>query len=307
MQRASVGIIGMGWVGSSVAISTLHAGVVEELLVHDIRTEVAEGEAMDLAQGTAFYPPASVRVATIEEMREASAIVIAVGHGAMPGGKSRLDQVQQNAEIARTLGEQLRGYEGIVLVVTNPVDVLAYVIAESAQLPPERVLGTGTLLDTARLRQMVGEKIGVDARSVHAHVLGEHGDSEVVLWSVARVGAAPLATWPGWEAKYEGEIAELVRTAGYDIVRRKGATNHAIGLVTAHLLRGILRNERKVLTIARVQRDVPGFGDVALSLPTVVGSDGATLVVLPEMSEQERAALDRSADVLREALRSIGF
>ena len=300
-----VGIIGMGWVGSSVAISTLHAGVARELLLNDLRTEVAEGEAMDLAQGTAFYPPASVRVASVEEMLETDAIVLAVGNGAMPGGKSRLDQLKQNADIVRSLGAKLRGYGGLVILVTNPVDALTFVMAESTGLPPERVIGTGTLLDSARLRQMIGERLRLDARSVHAHVVGEHGDSEVVLWSTATVGATSLAAWPGWNRSDEARIAEQVRTAGYDIIQRKGATNHAIGLVTAHLLRGILRGERQVLTVSRVQSDVPGFGDVALSLPAVVGADGATQVVVPEMTPAEREALERSAEVLRTALRSL--
>ena len=300
-----VGIIGMGWVGSSVAISTLHAGVARELLLNDLRVEVAEGEAMDLAQGTTFYPPASVRVASVEEMHETDAVVVAVGNGAMPGGKSRLDQLKQNAGIVRSLGERLRGYGGLILLVTNPVDALTVVMAQSTGLPPERVIGTGTLLDSARLRQMIGETLQLDARSVHAYVVGEHGDSEVVLWSTARVGATPLAAWPGWKRDDETRIAEQVRTAGYDIVQRKGATNHAIGLVTAHLLRGILRGERQVLTVSRVQSDVPRFSDVALSLPAVVGADGATKVVVPEMTPAEREGLERSAGLLRSALGSL--
>ena len=304
-MKTSVGIIGMGWVGSSVAISVLHSGIVEELLVHDLRSEVAEGEAMDLAQGSTFYPMATVRVATIAEMRQASAIVVAVGHGSLPGGKSRLKQLAQNVGIVREIGAALRGYAGIVVVVSNPVDVLTHALRDAAGLPSSRVIGTGTMLDTARLRQMVAQELHLDSRSIHAHVLGEHGDSEVVLWSAARVGGSRLAEWPGWSSELADRIADAVRVAGYEIVKRKGTSNHAIGLVTAQLLRGVLRDERTVLTVSRVQTEIEGFNDVALSLPAVVGADGASLVVLPEMSGPERAALERSADILRAARSSV--
>ncbi len=300
-----VGIIGMGWVGSSVAISLLHAGVAEELLLSDLRTEVAEGEAMDLAQGGTFYPPASVRVGSIADMRDTSAIVVAVGNGSLPGGKSRLEQLAKNVAIVRGIGAQLRGYAGIVVMVSNPVDVLTYALVEAAGIAPQRVIGTGTMLDTARLRQMVGEQLDLDPRSVHAQVVGEHGDSEVVLWSSAHVGGTPLSDWPRWAPADEQRLADAVRNAGYEIVKRKGTSNHAIGLVTAQLLRCILRDERTVLTVSRVQTEIDGFRDVALSLPAVVGADGASLVVLPEMSAAERAALNASAAVLRAAQQSV--
>ncbi len=304
-MKTSVGIIGMGWVGSSVAISLLHAGVVEELLVHDLREDVAVGEAMDLTQGSTFYPMATVRVASIQEMRQARAIVVAVGNGSLPGGKSRLEQLATNVGIVREIGRALQGYAGLVVVVSNPVDVLTHALREAADLPAERVIGTGTMLDTARLRQMVAARLKLASQSIHAHVVGEHGDSEVVLWSAARVGGTPLAQWPAWSTVDETDIAAAVRSAGYDIVRRKGTSNHAIGLVTAELLSVVLRDERRVLAVSRVQTDVNEFRDVALSLPVVVGGDGATLVVLPEMSNGERDALAQSAHVLRTAQQSV--
>jgi L-lactate dehydrogenase len=303
--NASVGIIGVGWVGASVAISTLHAGVASELLLCDVRADVAEGEAMDLAHGASFYPAAEVRAAAVDELADTDAVVIAAGRGGKPG-ESRLDLLRDNANTVRELGVQLRGYRGLVIVVTNPVDVLTYVVAESSGLPPERVIGTGTMLDTARLRQVLGEELELDPRSVHAQVVGEHGDSEVVLWSSAQVGGTPLRAWPRWRREREREIAERVRTAAYEIIRRKGATNHAIGLVTAALLRWTLRGERRVLTVSRVHDDgTPGLRDVALSLPTIVGGDGATQVVVPEMDAVEREGLERSASVLRNALGSV--
>ena len=303
-RKISVGIVGTGWVGSSVAISTLNAGVANELLLADARPAVAEGEAMDLAHGAAFYPAATVRTATLDEMRETDAVVIAAGRGGKPN-ESRLELLRDNAALMRDIGERLRGYRGIAVVVTNPVDVLTWVLAEASGLPPERVIGTGTMLDTARLRQVLGRELRLDPRSVHAQVLGEHGDSEVVIWSGARVGGTPLRDWPGWDEAREETLATEVRTAAYEIIRRKGATNHAIGLVTAALLRWMLRGERRVLTISRVQEGAMGLSGLALSLPTVVGVDGATEVMVPAMAPEETRALERSAEVLRRAIESI--
>lgn len=304
VRRTSVGIIGMGWVGTSVAISTLHAGVAQEVLLNDVREEVAEGEAMDLAHGASFYPAASVRTASIDQMADCDAVVIAAGRGGRPG-ESRLDLLRDNAAILRAITARLRGLRGLLVVVTNPVDVLTWVATDASGLPPERVIGTGTMLDTARLRQMLGAELGVDPRSIHAQVVGEHGDSEVVLWSGAQVGGVRLRDWQGWEAAREPAMATQVREAAYQIIRRKGATNHAIGLVTAALLRDMLRGERRVLTVSRVQRGIPGYDGVALSLPTVVGLDGAAQVLQPAMTDQEHAALDRSASVLRQAIDSV--
>ena len=299
-MRRRVGIIGTGWVGSSVAISTLHLGVADELLLYDVRDAVAEGEAMDLAHGASFYPPALVRTASIEEMADADVVVVAGGRGGRPG-ESRLHLLRDNAAMIAEIGGRLTRARGAIVVVSNPVDVLTQRMTEASGLPPSRVMGTGTMLDTARLKQVIGQSIHVDAHSIHAHVVGEHGDSSVVLWTAARVGGMPLRAWSRWDAGREAAVADDVRRAAYEIIRRKGATNHAIGLVTADLLRCILRDERRVLTVSRVQAGILGITDVALSLPVVVGAQGATEVLEPEISADERQQLERSADVLRTA------
>jgi L-lactate dehydrogenase len=296
-----VGIIGMGWVGSSIAISTLHSGVATELLVNDVRPAVAEGEALDLGQGASFYPAATVRAAAVEDMRELDAVVITAGRGGKPE-ESRLDLLRDNAAIVRGLAKRLTGFDGLLIVVSNPVDIMTRVAREAADLPPARVLGSGTMLDTARLRQVLGRELDLDPRAVHAHVVGEHGDSEVVLWSAARVGGLALREWRGWKREREPAIAAEVRRAAYEIIARKGATNHAIGLVTAALLRWALRDERRILTVSRVQQGTFGVRDLAISLPAIVGRHGAAEVIEPDMSTDERAAFDRSVDVLRQAL-----
>ncbi len=299
-----VGIIGCGWVGTSVASCTLQSGAADQLWLHDLRTELAEGEAMDLRHGAAFYPRCQVQTASIEQMREAQVVVVAAGRGSKPG-ESRLDLLRDNARIVTEIGHTLAGFAGTVVLVTNPVDVLTQVMTEASGLPPERVLGTGTMLDTARLRQTLGQTLNLAIQSVHAQVVGEHGDSEVVLWSGARVGGVPLRDWPGWVIADEPAIATAVRQAAYEVIARKGATNHAIGLVTANLLRSMLRGERRVLTVSRVQQGALGLHDLALSLPTVVGRDGGVQVMAPAMDETERAALERSAQVLRQAMASL--
>lgn len=284
-----------------MAISTLHAGIAQELLLCDLRASIAEGEAMDLAHGAAFYPAASVRSAPLDDMRTTDAVVIAAGRGGR-AGESRLDLLKDNANTIRDIARHFEDYPGIVIMVTNPVDVLTYEFAVTSRLPHHRVLGTGTMLDTARLRQIIGHTLHIAPQSIHAQVVGEHGDSEVVLWAAARVAGVPLRNWPAWDTALEARLANHVRTAAYEIIRRKGATNHAIGLVTSALLRALLRGENRVLTVSRVQDGALGFHDVAFSLPVVVGSEGAVDVLTPDLSPDERAQLERSVAVLRQAI-----
>jgi L-lactate dehydrogenase len=299
-----IGIVGMGSVGASVAISTLQSGVAGELLLNDVRRELAEGEAMDLAHGAAFYPTARVRAAELDELASADAVVITAGRAGGPD-ESRLALLRDNAAIVADIAGSLRGLRGLLIVVSNPVDVMTQIATEASGLPPERVIGTGTMLDTARLRQVLGRELGLEPRSIHAQVLGEHGDSEVVLWSSARIGGISLRHWPGWELAREHAVAGEVRSAAYEIIQRKGATNHAIGLVTAALLRWSLRGERRVLTVTRVQQGALGLSDVALSLPCIVSAAGAVQVLEPEMEDGEREALLRCADILRAARASV--
>lgn len=299
-----IGIIGVGWVGSSVASCTLQSGIATELLIHDVRREIAEGEAMDLAHGAAFYPAARVRFAEIEEMADADAVVIAAGRGGRPG-ESRLDLLRDNASIVADIARRLTQCRGVLVVVTNPVDVLTRLVTEVSGLPPARVIGTGTMLDTARLRQVIGQTLRIEPRSIHAYVLGEHGDSEVPLWSQARVGGIALRRFAGWSPALEPQLSEQVRCAAYEIIKRKGATNHAIGLVTAALLKWMLRGERRVLTVSRVQDGASELSGVALSMPCVVDAGGAVEVLAPEMSADESHALRRGAQLLRQASASL--
>lgn len=303
MKTTSIGIIGLGWVGASTAISILHKGICNNLLVNDVKKEIAEGEAMDLNHGSAFYPSATVKSVEIEDMLHCDAIVITAGRGGKPN-ETRLQLLTENVKIAQNISKKLVGYQGILIIVSNPVDVLTYFYQKFTQIPASRVIGTGTLLDTARLRDMIGHELNVNPKSIHAQVVGEHGDSEVVLWSGATVGGVPLKNWPQWNAELENKITLDVRYAAYEIIKRKGATNHAIGLVTANLLKWILRDEQRVVNISAVQNN-PNYLNVALSVPTLVGLGGVIKTLEPTMTSNEHEMLKASANILKNAINSV--
>ena len=303
-MSAKIGIIGTGGVGESVALSLLHFGTAGELVLNDVKQDDAEGEAMDLVQGSPFYPTARVRAGAIEEMLDCDAVVVTAGIG-RASGQTRLELTATNARIVADIGRRLRGGRGVIVVVTNPVDLMTLVMVRASGLPPARVIGTGTMLDSARLRQILGRELDLDPRSIHGQVVGEHGASEVVLWSGVRVGGRSLREWPGWDEARRQRVTEEVRTAGQEVIRRKGATTHAIGLVTATLLKWMLRGARRVLTVSRVQEGALGLTGVALSLPTVLSPAGAVQVFEPDMTAAERDDVLRSAEVLRQAAAAI--
>jgi L-lactate dehydrogenase len=297
---AKIGIIGTGGVGESIALSLLHFGTAGELVLNDVKQDDAEGEAMDLVQGSPFYPTARVRAGAVAEMLDCDAVVVTAGVG-RASGQSRLELQATNAGIVAGIGRQLRGFGGVVVVVTNPVDIMTLAMVRASGLPAARVVGTGTMLDTARLRQILGRELDLDPRSIHGQVVGEHGASEVILWSGVRFGGRSLRDWPGWDEARRQRVTDEVRTAGQEVIRRKGATTHAIGLVTATLLKWMLRGARRVLTVSRVQEGALGLTGVALSLPTVLSPAGAVQVFEPDMTAAERDDVLRSAEGLRQA------
>lgn len=304
MKANSIGIIGMGWVGASVAISILQKGLCRHLLINDVKKEIAEGEAMDLNHGSSFFPTCEVNACEIEEMLDCRAIVITAGRGGKPG-ESRLDLLNDNVNIARHISGKLKGFKGLLIIVANPVDVLTYYYQKFTGLPSGRVIGTGTMLDTARLRDIIGRKVHVDPNSIHASVIGEHGDSEVIIWSNARVGGLTLERLNGWDKKNEETIYHEVRTAAYEIIQRKGATNHAIGLVTATLLKWLLRGERRITNISSTLNGEYGLKEVALSVPTLICEEGVEKIVEVDMSSEEKEQFNNSAQILKAAIQDI--
>lgn len=306
MKVNSLGIIGLGWVGSSTAISILQRGLCKELLLCDAKLGLAEGEAMDLNHGSSFYPTTTVKAAEISEMKECDAIVITAGRGGKPN-ESRLDLLNDNIRIAKNIASQLQGFQGILIIVANPVDVLTYFYQKFSRLPASRVIGTGTMLDTARLREVIGRKLDIDPRNIHAQVVGEHGDSETILWSSATIGGIKLNDWKGWKLEYQQEIAEEVKTAAYEIIKRKGATNHAIGLVTATLLKWILRGDKRIMNLSTVVSGPYDLEGVALSLPVLVSDQGVTEVLEIEMNPEEKEKFIKSANIIKAAIESVNF
>lgn len=305
MNKNAIGIIGMGWVGASVAISILNRGICKDLLINDMNASISEGEAMDLNHGSSFYPTGKVSAVKIEDMLHCRAIVVTAGRGGKPG-ESRLDLLKENIKIAEDISKKLQGFNGLLIVVANPVDVLTYYYHQKfTGLPVHKVIGTGTMLDTARLREFIGRKINVDPKSIHANVIGEHGESEVTIWSRAMAGSIPLRSWKGWKEEYEHEISGQVRSAAQEIIKRKGATNHAIGLVTATLLKWIVQDDRRFVNVSSVIQNQYGLSDVAISLPAIISEDGIREVFEVALDEKELEQLHLSADVLKRAIASV--
>ncbi len=304
MKNNSVGIIGMGWVGSSIAISLLQNGIARNLLLNDVREGIAEGEAMDLNQGSSFLPSMKVQAASIAEMHECGVIIITAGRGGRPG-ETRLELLNENLKIASSISEELKGYTGLLVIVTNPVDILTYFYQKYTEIPPHRVIGTGTFLDSARLREMIGEKVGVEPKSIQADVIGEHGDSSVIVWSKAAVGGIALRNWKGWKVEFENELQSKLRKAAQEIIIRKGATNHAIGLVAAMLTKYLLHDDRRVIAVSTVLNGEYGLKNVALSLPSLISENGIDRVLSPNLSAKEQEELMYSAEVIRKAIEKV--
>ena len=279
-------------------------GAARELVLIDSNREIAEGEAMDLQHAVPMHRPVRIRAGDYADAAQAAIVVIAAGVGGEPG-ESRLDLVGRNVTVVRECMKRLRaeGFTGIVLMTTNPVDVLAQVAQEESNLPVGRVIGSGTLLDSARLRAMLGVELGVEARSVHAYIIGEHGDSEIAAWSSAHIAGVPLRDYARNAVRTPPEVLlERVRQAAPDIIRNKGYTSFAIASCVARICEAILRDEHTVLPVSTMLHGQYGISDVYLSLPCVVGRNGIERVIDLPLNDAEQAGLRASADVLRRTL-----
>jgi L-lactate dehydrogenase len=309
-RRQTVGIVGTGQVGMAAAYAIFQQRIVRELILIDSNRKRAEGEAMDLMHSQGYVGRCRVRVGDYSNLNQAQVIIICAGVGQKPG-ESRLDLLNRNADIFKSIAEQLDEYvpDALLLIATNPVDILTYVTQELSQRPNQRIIGTGTMLDTTRFRSLLADHYNVDPRSVHAFILGEHGDTEVPIWSTASIAGAPLLKDETLGTCFEREamenLFERVRHAAYDIIDRKGYTNWAIGLVIAHLLRTILDDQKSVLPVSVRLEGEYGINDVCLSIPSAVGIEGVTKRVLPAINDEELARLRHCADVLKEGLAGI--
>jgi L-lactate dehydrogenase len=307
IQRRAVGIVGTGNVGTAAAYALFNQGLAPELLLLDADQRRAEGEAMDLMHGQMLVGRVTSRAVDYPAMSEAQVIVLAAGASQKDPSETRLDLLRRNASIFQDIISELDEHApgAILVVATNPVDVLTYLSQEMSERPPERIIGTGTLLDTARFRALLGRHYDVDPRSVHAYILGEHGDSEVPIWSNATIGGQPIhrrtVLGQDWDEATMNGIFEQARDAAYEIIDRKGHTDSAIGVVIARIVRSILDDQQSVLPISTRPNGAYGIDDVCLSLPSVVGINGVAKHVIPDVSDDEEDALRASADTLKES------
>lgn len=303
-----VGLVGAGMVGSSFAYALMQRGLANELVLIDADTARAEGEAMDLNHGLPFVRPMRMYAGTYAQLTGAAIVVIAAGSNQRPG-ETRLDLLQRNAAVFRDIVPQVvaASPDSIIVIATNPVDILTYISAEIAQLPPGRVIGSGTILDTARFRYLLGEYYRVDPRSVHAYIVGEHGDSELALWSLANIAGVRLrdfvgANGQGFDQGAMDTIFEQTRTAAYEIIKRKKATYYAIGLGLLTIVEAVLRDQHTVLTVSSPMSGQYGVDGISTSMPAIVGRGGVEEVLTLPISEEEQAALERSSQMLKERL-----
>lgn len=299
-----VALIGTGFVGSSYAFALLNQGVTEELVLIDLNKEKSEGDAMDLNHGLAFAPnPTKIWYGSYKDCESADIVVLCAGANQKPG-ETRLDLVAKNLKIFKSIVSDVMnsGFNGIFIVATNPVDILSYAVWKYSGLPQSRVIGSGTILDTARFRYLLGEHFNVDTRNVHAYIIGEHGDTELPVWSHADIGGIPILESLNDEKEKLEEIFVNVRDAAYHIINRKGATYYGIAMGLVRLTKAILNNENSILTVSCYLDGEYGVNDVYIGVPAIVNRDGIKKVIELRLNEEEKSKFEHSVSVLQETM-----
>lgn len=304
-KTKKVVIIGAGFVGSSYAFALVNQGTVSELVLIDANHDKAEGEARDLNHGVPFSSPMRIKAGDYPDCKDADLIVITAGAN-QKEGETRLDLASKNAKIMKDIVTSIMetGFDGILLIASNPVDVLTQVAYKVSGLSKERVFGSGTILDTARFRYSLSEYFQVDSRNVHAYIVGEHGDSELPIWSHVSIGGLPLNVYGKLQNFYEDqdmkEIFENVRDAAYYIIERKGATYYGIGMALARITKALLYNENSILTVSSHFDGEYGLKDVYMGIPSVVNSGGVREIIRLNLSDIEQKKLEESAKILKD-------
>lgn len=301
-------VVGCGFVGSSTAFALMQSGLFSELVLIDADRNKAEGEAMDISHGLPFARPMQIYAETYDDVVDASIVIVTAGAGQKPG-ETRLDLVKKNVGIFKSIIPEIakRDFGGILLVVANPVDILTYTAQKLSGLPENRVFGSGTVLDTARLKYLLGEHLNVDSRSVHSFIIGEHGDSEIAAWSSANVSGVPLNDFCEMRGHFEHlesmeRIADSVRNSAYEIIEKKHATYYGVAMAVRRICEAIVRDEKSILPVSFIQHNNNGVDGVALSMPVIVGKDGIENPVPIRLSESEQAELQKSAATLKEVI-----
>lgn len=304
-------VIGAGFVGTTYIYALMHTGFAGEIVLIDLDQKRVKGEVMDLEHGLAFVQPVEIRSGDYSDCADANLIVVTAGAKQTPG-QSRLELIRRNADIVKSICDEIKKWDSdaVLLMVANPVDALTRVALQRLGWPRERVIGSGTVLDSARFRSMLSRHCGVDTRNVHAYILGEHGDSEVAAWSMTHVAGVLMkdycAICQGCDPKKtHEEITGRVRDSAYHIIDYKGSTYYAIGLSLARISGAILRNEHSILTVSLLLQGEYGINNVCLSVPCVVGKKGVERIITARLSEDEQTALKASAQTLRKILNNI--
>lgn len=300
-----VAIIGCGFVGSTTAFCLMQSGLFSEMVLIDVDKNRAEGEALDIAHGMPYYKPMNIYAGDYKDIADANIVIITAGANQKPG-ETRLDLVQKNTAIFKSIIPQITqaGFHGTLLVISNPVDVLTYVALKLSGLPAHKVIGSGTVLDSARLKCVIGQRLEVDPRNVHARIVGEHGDSEFVLWSLANVSGVPLNQYCELCGHFDhekamAEVADSVKNSAYEIIEKKHATYYGIACAAKRICEAIIRDEKPILPISCYLDGEYDIDDVVLSTPAIVGKNGLKRLVQVPISADEQAKLTASADALK--------
>ena len=301
-------IIGCGFVGSASAFSLMQSGLFSEIVLIDSDRARAEGEALDISHGAPFAKPIKIYAGNYDDIKDASLIVITAGANQKPG-ETRLDLVKKNISIFKSIIPEIkqRNFKGIVLVVANPVDILTTVAVKLSGFPENRVFGSGTVLDSARLKYELGKHFNVDSRSVHAFIIGEHGDSEIAAWSGVNISGVPLKKFCEMRGYCNHEesmkhIAEEVKNSAYEIIAKKKATYYGIAMSVRRICEAIIRDEKSILSVSSMMHGEYGIDGISLSMPAIVGKDGVETLVPIQLSESEVISLKTSADTLKNIL-----
>ncbi len=311
-RSSKVSIVGTGSVGTAIAYACLIRGSAKAMALYDVNAKKVQAEVLDLNHGSQFVPNCVVTGSDSVEVTAGSAIVIVTAGAKQKPGQSRLDLAATNVAMAQTLTPRLleQSPDAVIVFVTNPVDLVTHAAATSVEVPRGRIFGSGTVLDSSRFRYLIGRRAGVDVGNVHGYIVGEHGDSEIPLWSSVSVGGVPAAEWRSGGVSVFDETARTAISAGvvnaaYEIIEGKGATNLAIGLSTARIIEAVLGDQHRVMPISSLQRGAYQLDGVALSLPTVISAAGAGDVLEVPMAVNELLGLQSSARTLREAADSL--
>lgn len=306
VNSRKVAVIGCGFVGSSSAFALMQSGLFSEMVLIDADTKRAEGEAMDISHGISFARPMQIYAGNYDDITDAAIIVITAGANQKPD-ETRLDLIKKNAAIMKSIVGEIkkRDFGGILLIVSNPVDILTLIALKESGYPSNRVIASGTVLDTGRFKYLLGEHLDVDSRSVHAFIIGEHGDSELAAWSNARIGGLKVNDFCELRGHFNHEqsmkkIFENVRNSAYEIIERKHATYYGIAMAVKRICEAIVRNEKSILPVSSLMTGEYGLNDVVLSIPAVVDETGVQKVIPIELNDEELTKLKDSANILKD-------